>query len=80
MRRNFGERLANPNSQGPVLTVAAVARELDVPTATAYRWVREGKIVGVKLGTKGFWRVERTELDSYLEGNASPSQTNLSHP
>ncbi len=75
MRRNFGEHLANPNSRGRVLTLAAVARELDIPVATVYRMVRQGQLQAVKFGSKGFWRVERIALDEYVaaRGDAAVS-------
>lgn len=58
--------MANPNSRGRFPTLAAVARELDIPVASAYRMVRQCQLQAVNFGSKGFWRVERIVLDQYL--------------
>jgi MerR family transcriptional regulator, light-induced transcriptional regulator len=47
------------------LDLAEAARELGVHYQTAYRWVREGALRGVKVGKS--YRVERRDLDRFAQ-------------
>ena len=48
------------------LTLADVADVLNVSPAQAYALVRSGDLPAVKIGGRGQWRVESTQLESYI--------------
>ena len=61
-----------------VLTVAEVARRLRVHPVTLRKWLRAGKVRGVRLGgTKTGWRIPASEVTRLLTGrpleDSSPS-------
>ncbi|MBW8750578.1 MAG: helix-turn-helix domain-containing protein [Propionibacteriales bacterium] len=49
------------------LTLADVAEILNTTTAQVYALVRRGDLPAIKIGGRGQWRVEATELESYIE-------------
>lgn len=49
------------------LTLADVAEILNVSAAQAYALVRTGELPAIKVGGRGQWRVETTELERYIE-------------
>ena len=49
------------------LTLADVAEILNVSAAQAYALVRSGDLPAIKVGGRGQWRVETTELERYIE-------------
>jgi excisionase family DNA binding protein len=50
-----------------VLTVAEVARRLRVHPVTLRKWLRAGKVRGVRLGgTKTGWRIPASEVTRLL--------------
>ena len=49
------------------LTLAEVAEILSTSVAQVYALVRRGDLRGIKIGGRGQWRVETTELESYIE-------------
>ncbi|MDQ3396539.1 MAG: helix-turn-helix domain-containing protein [Deinococcota bacterium] len=51
-----------------VMTVEEVARLLRVDEASVRRWLREGRLLGVKAGRS--WRVEETAVQTFLENEA----------
>lgn len=48
------------------LTLAEVAEILSTSTAQVYALVRRGDLRGIKIGGRGQWRVETTELEAYI--------------
>ena len=48
------------------LTLADVADVLNVSAAQAYALVRSGDIRAIKVGGRGQWRIEETELEDYI--------------
>lgn len=48
------------------LTLADVAEILNVSAAQAYALVRSGELLAIKVGGRGQWRIESTELESYI--------------
>lgn len=48
------------------LTLADLADELNISAAQAYALVRSGEVRAVKIGGRGQWRVEATELERYI--------------
>jgi excisionase family DNA binding protein len=49
------------------LPLADVAEVLNVSAAQAYALVRSGELPAIKVGGRGQWRVETSELESYIQ-------------
>ncbi|MPV48885.1 helix-turn-helix domain-containing protein [Pseudactinotalea sp. HY160] len=49
------------------LTLADVTEILQVSMATVRALVRSGELRGIQVGGKGTWRIERVELEAYIE-------------
>jgi len=48
------------------LTLADVAETLNISAAQTYALVRSGELRAIKVGGRGQWRVETSELESYI--------------
>lgn len=48
------------------LTLADVAEVLNVSASQAYALVRSGTLRGIKIGGRGQWRVEESELEAFI--------------
>lgn len=48
------------------IPLSEVSEILDISSAQAYALVRSGELPAIKVGGRGQWRVEITELDSYI--------------
>ena len=49
------------------LQLADVADVLNISAAQAYALVRSGALPAIKVGGRGQWRVESTELEAYIK-------------
>ena len=49
------------------LTLADVAEVLSTSSAQVYALVRRGELPAIKIGGRGQWRVEATQLEAYIE-------------
>lgn len=49
------------------ITLADVADTLSISAAQAYALVRTGELRAMKVGGRGQWRVETTELENYIQ-------------
>lgn len=49
------------------LTLADVAEVLNTSSAQVYALVRRGDLPAIKIGGRGQWRVESTQLEGYIE-------------
>ncbi len=49
------------------LTLVEVAEELNVTTTQVRSVLRSGKLRGIQVGGRGVWRIERAELERYIE-------------
>jgi len=49
------------------LTLADVAEVLNTSSAQVYALVRRGELPAIKIGGRGQWRVEATELEKFIE-------------
>ena len=49
------------------LTMQDVADELAVSVSQVYHMVRSGELPAIKIGGRGQWRVEATELEAYIQ-------------
>lgn len=52
---------------GRFLTVADAAELLAVDVATVDELIRSGELPAIRVGTSGPWRVERTQLEIWIE-------------
>ena len=48
------------------LLLADVAEQLNISAAQAYALVRSGDLPAIKVGGRGQWRVEVSELEGYI--------------
>lgn len=63
------------------LTLGQVAVELGVSRSQAYALVRRGDVPAIKVGGRGQWRVERTELETYIQNAYTSSREFIAeHP
>jgi excisionase family DNA binding protein len=49
------------------LQLADVAEVLNISSAQAYALVRRGDLKAIKIGGRGQWRVEASELEDYIQ-------------
>ncbi|MEJ5914150.1 helix-turn-helix domain-containing protein [Pseudokineococcus sp. 1T1Z-3] len=49
------------------LPLADVAEILAISSAQAYALVRSGELPAIKVGGRGQWRVETSELEDYIQ-------------
>ncbi|HSR24769.1 MAG TPA: helix-turn-helix domain-containing protein, partial [Candidatus Eisenbacteria bacterium] len=49
------------------LQLADVAEVLNISSAQVYALVRSGDLPAIKIGGRGQWRVETTELEAYIQ-------------
>jgi excisionase family DNA binding protein len=49
------------------LQLADVAEVLNISAAQTYALVRSGELPAIKVGGRGQWRVEETELEGYIQ-------------
>lgn len=52
------------------MTVAEVAEELRVDQRTIRNWIRDGRLVAIRVGRQ--WRIERSEYDRFIERKEHP--------
>ncbi len=48
------------------LTLADVAEVLNTSSAQVYALVRRGELAAIKIGGRGQWRVESTQLEEFI--------------
>jgi excisionase family DNA binding protein len=48
------------------LTLTDVAEILNISTSQAYALVRSGDLLGIQIGGRNQWRVERAKLEEYI--------------
>lgn len=56
------------------LPLSSVAEMLSISTNQAYQLVRSGELRAIKVGGRGQWRVEVTELEDYIARMYAESQ------
>lgn len=55
------------NASQRFLQLADVAEVLNISGAQVYALVRRGELRAIKIGGRGQWRVEVSELEAYIE-------------
>jgi excisionase family DNA binding protein len=58
--------MASPRPGARFLTLVDVAEVLNTSSAQVYALVRGGDLPAIKIGGRGQWRVESSELESYI--------------
>ena len=61
-----------PNTQKELLSAEDVAHYLGVGPVTVYRWCKEGRLQGIKLGKH--WRIRREALEDFLKQRERPAK------
>lgn len=56
-----------PTSRPRFLQLADVAEILNTSSAQVYSLVRSGELPAIKIGGRGQWRVEDSELEKYIQ-------------
>jgi excisionase family DNA binding protein len=67
----FAENKWRENEMEELLTTKQVLDILQVDRTTIYRMLKDGRIVGVKVGQQ--WRFRRSEVEELLAGTSSPA-------
>lgn len=63
------------------LQLSDVAEILNISAAQAYALVRSGELPAIKVGGRGQWRVERDQLESYINRAYEQTRTFVeTHP
>jgi excisionase family DNA binding protein len=57
------------------LTLPDVAELLNISAAQTYALVRSGELPAIKVGGRGQWRVETTQLEAYIERMYAETRT-----
>jgi len=52
---------------GRFLLLSDVAEILNISASQTYHLVRSGELPAIKVGGRGQWRVEASQLESYIE-------------
>jgi excisionase family DNA binding protein len=58
--------MATPPPGARFLTLVDVAEVLNTSSAQVYALVRSGDLPAIKIGGRGQWRVESSELENYI--------------
>ena len=61
------------------LQLADVAEVLNISAAQVYALVRSGELPAIKIGGRGQWRVEASELESYIARMYEETRTFVSN-
>ena len=63
------------------LQLSDVAEVLNISAAQAYALVRHGELPAIKVGGRGQWRVEASELEGYIQRKYSETRAFVdAHP
>lgn len=58
-----------------------VAEMLNISASQVYALIRSGQLKAIKIGGRGVWRIERSELEAYIEQAYRDTETFLDeHP
>jgi len=69
------------SGQARFLSLADVAEVLSTSVAQVYALVRRGELPAIKIGGRGQWRVERDQLEAFIERQYSQTREYISsHP
>lgn len=59
------------------LTIEEVTEKLAVNPKTVYRWLKSGRLKGIKLGSgrTAMWRIAENELNNFIKSHGSSPVT-----
>ncbi|MCJ7827463.1 MAG: helix-turn-helix domain-containing protein [Demequinaceae bacterium] len=57
------------------LTLADVQEALNIKSAQAYALVRSGELPAIQIGGRNAWRVEASELETYIQRQYEAART-----
>ena len=57
--------------------ISDVAEMLSISASQAYALVRSGELRAIKVGGRGQWRVETTEIESYIQRSYDATESYL---
>ena len=64
-----------------LMAVQAVADYLGVHPETVRRWLRDGRLVGIDLGSdSGGWRIDPADLDAFIAARRGTRTTKTETP
>ena len=76
-----GGRLVDMSATPRFLQLADVAEVLNISGAQVYALVRRHELKAIKIGGRGQWRVEASELEAYIQrAYADAEQFVREHP
>ncbi len=61
------------SKQVELLNVQQAAKFLSVGVSTIRRWAQQGKLHGLKVGTRGDWRFSKEDLLKMITSNGNKS-------
>lgn len=67
MSKSEGSEAAPSSAISRFMTLDDVAAFLNVSVPQAYALVRSGDLPAIKIGGRGIWRVDRAQLEAYVE-------------
>ncbi|WP_062132022.1 helix-turn-helix domain-containing protein [Demequina aestuarii] len=62
------------------LKIEDVQEILNVSSQQAYALVRSGDLPAIQVGGRGIWRIEASELESYIERQYAATRERTSQP
>ncbi|WP_432482151.1 helix-turn-helix transcriptional regulator [Kineococcus esterisolvens] len=62
------------------LPLADVAETLAISSAQAYALVRSGDLPAIKVGGRGQWRVEESQLEAYIQRMYAQTRESVQSP
>ena len=63
------------------IQLSDVSEILDISSTQAYALVRSGELNAIKVGGRGQWRIEASELETYIQRMYSETKTFVAaHP
>ena len=69
-----GTRGDRPRIEPRFLTLEDVATYLSVSVPQAYALVRSGDLPAIKVGGRGVWRIDKAQLEAYVERKHTETQ------
>ena len=67
--------MSDPGKGPRFLTLTDVAEVLNTSSAQVYALVRRGDLAAIKIGGRGQWRVEASELEAYIQRMYAEART-----
>jgi excisionase family DNA binding protein len=81
IRPSIFTRLEEQTVAQRFIQLSAVSEILDISSTQAYALVRSGELAAIKVGGRGQWRVEVTELENYIQRMYSETKSFVAaHP